>query len=322
MNLIKQKKSNKRVVIATSVIDNGINIEDNDLRYIAILSSEKDQFLQMLGRKRIKNKSQKIELYIYSKSLDDLYIRLVKIRGILKAIDYYEDNKFNKDFRANFDRDYYNKEDELGKSIRKIFYTDIYGNFTYNKMALYNLKHDEHFLASMIYMMIPDIEQDDKEEDKDQDNKKQEEFRNINNLFKNKILYKNIYKKDPEAYIKEVLSWLGKNDSFNIENYLEYAEQENNLKELMNFIEEMVDKPINKKEQEKFSLDFKNKCVKVYGIRKGKDNKPIDRDGRSYGISTINNTLEGHDLPYTLYSSNGSWELKKINKLEDIDNEK
>ncbi len=43
-------------------MDNGISLEDEYLRNIVIMADTKETFIQMLGRKRIKNKDRKSTL--------------------------------------------------------------------------------------------------------------------------------------------------------------------------------------------------------------------------------------------------------------------
>lgn len=54
----------QRVLIATKVLDNGINLKDPSLRHIVIEAYEKTTFLQMLGRKRQIDTHESIHLYL------------------------------------------------------------------------------------------------------------------------------------------------------------------------------------------------------------------------------------------------------------------
>ncbi len=53
---------NHRILIATSALDNGISIQDRELRNLIILADTEEDFVQMLGRKR--KDGQKVVLYI------------------------------------------------------------------------------------------------------------------------------------------------------------------------------------------------------------------------------------------------------------------
>ena len=50
--IVVNEKSNKQYLIATSVLDNGINLKDCQLRNIILMADTETEFIQMLGRKR------------------------------------------------------------------------------------------------------------------------------------------------------------------------------------------------------------------------------------------------------------------------------
>lgn len=66
--IVKEKRS-KKILITTSVMDNGISLEDEYLRNIVIMADTKETFIQMLGRKRIKNNNEKLNLYILKRDI-------------------------------------------------------------------------------------------------------------------------------------------------------------------------------------------------------------------------------------------------------------
>lgn len=60
--IAKKQQLNHRILIATSALDNGISIQDRELRNLIILADTEEDFIQMLGRKR--KDEQKVTLYI------------------------------------------------------------------------------------------------------------------------------------------------------------------------------------------------------------------------------------------------------------------
>lgn len=58
------EKYEQRVLIATSVMDNGISIKDFDLRKFIIMAVTQEQFIQMLGRKRMISDTEKLKVYL------------------------------------------------------------------------------------------------------------------------------------------------------------------------------------------------------------------------------------------------------------------
>lgn len=56
--------TNYRVIVTTSVLDNGINLKSEELLHVVIDTDNKVSFIQMLGRKRLVNENEKVNLYI------------------------------------------------------------------------------------------------------------------------------------------------------------------------------------------------------------------------------------------------------------------
>ncbi len=83
-SIVQQENFNSDVLIATAVIDNGINIKDLNLRNLVLMTSEKTEFLQMLGRKR-KASGEKITVYIQTLKEEVLKKR---IRKLAELIDF------------------------------------------------------------------------------------------------------------------------------------------------------------------------------------------------------------------------------------------
>lgn len=85
-----EKFINKRILIATSVMDNGISIIDEELRNIVIMYDTEDEFIQMLGRKR--SNGENLNLYICKRNKNHFRLRLQNIK---KKIDFYNKHKEN-----------------------------------------------------------------------------------------------------------------------------------------------------------------------------------------------------------------------------------
>lgn len=66
------------VLVSTSVLDNGISINDKKTRRIIILADMEDDFIQMLGRIRV-NTDDKVDLYICPRGIGDFASRLNRV---------------------------------------------------------------------------------------------------------------------------------------------------------------------------------------------------------------------------------------------------
>lgn len=80
--IVKNDKSSMRVLIATSVLDNGINLKDIELRNIIIMVDNEIEFIQMLGRKR--KDGIVFKLYLLKQSKDHFQKRLEQNRKKLE----------------------------------------------------------------------------------------------------------------------------------------------------------------------------------------------------------------------------------------------
>lgn len=82
-----------KVIIATSVIDNGVNLIDDDLCNVVISTLSRTQFLQMLGRKR--TDETLINLFIDAKSLPAVNgYKTLQINKMIEMIYEYRDSNF------------------------------------------------------------------------------------------------------------------------------------------------------------------------------------------------------------------------------------
>lgn len=87
--VVKKKYMDKKVVICTSVLDNGVSFHDERLRNVVILTDTEEEFIQMLGRKR--SDGQILNLYICKqdrKFFSDKLNYVKKTRVILTAYEY------------------------------------------------------------------------------------------------------------------------------------------------------------------------------------------------------------------------------------------
>lgn len=75
-------------MIATAVMDNGVSFHDTALRNMVIFADTKEEFIQMLGRKRTDGKT--INLYVCRRDREHFRKRFVAAKEILKIYEQYE----------------------------------------------------------------------------------------------------------------------------------------------------------------------------------------------------------------------------------------
>lgn len=79
----------RKVVIATSVMDNGISFHDKDLRNIVIMADNEETFIQMLGRKRIAKEGEPYRTKVFVCKRDKIHFER-RIRNLEKRMNIYK----------------------------------------------------------------------------------------------------------------------------------------------------------------------------------------------------------------------------------------
>lgn len=99
--IIKREKFETEVLITTKVLDNGINIIDEQLKNIVIMTTEKTEFLQMLGRKRCGH-NENFKLYVCARKTQ--YFNALRNKMILPYVQYIKEIDINPNFsQSRFD---------------------------------------------------------------------------------------------------------------------------------------------------------------------------------------------------------------------------
>lgn len=192
--IVEDQKTSAKILIATSVLDNGINIKDIDLRNVIIIADTKTEFIQMLGRKRKDNKQ--LKLYIYKHSKTHFIRRQWVNQKRLEIADKYYQNIYNHVF---------SKLDDV------IEQGTTFANVKENKM----------FMAQHVYLMQSIVNNTLSFDDIGAS------FTSINGiLYLNVLSFRNMenlrsYYQDiltkfdydgEDAFIKEQLRWIGKTE--------------------------------------------------------------------------------------------------------------
>ena len=149
--IIENETFRPKVLIATSVIDNGINIKNDNIKEekdkvlnIVVDATNRTQFLQMIGRVRA-SENDTINLYVKDYSIDDLKNIVKQDAATLTTIlynDFLETEKKQTLFDKKLFR-YVNDED---------------GTFSdYNDCAVYQLINDISCLLNIIRNNEPDF---------------------------------------------------------------------------------------------------------------------------------------------------------------------
>lgn len=179
--IITNEKATNQIIIATSVLDNGINLKDDKLRNVILMADTETEFIQMLGRKR---KDQKrLKLYIYPNDRKYFENRLNAVKKKLKIaknyVKYLEDCKER--YRNEYNEDMAIKHLHI-KTMRKI---------SDNNISIEDAKSLFNVYGGILYLNLL-------------------AYQNIDNLY---FYYKKVIEQFDEygedAFVKIQLGWLG-----------------------------------------------------------------------------------------------------------------
>ena len=87
----RTERFNKRVLVTTSVLDNGVNFRDPQLKHVVIDSVDPIQTRQMLGRKRVEE-SETVHVYILQKTVKDIKKICDSLENDYKMLQHYREN--------------------------------------------------------------------------------------------------------------------------------------------------------------------------------------------------------------------------------------
>lgn len=237
--IVETQKQSAPILIATSVLDNGINIKDIELRNIFIIADTETEFIQMLGRKRRDGK--RVKLYIYKQTKEHFRKRKRLYEKRQKIADEYY-----KAFRNLMDKSSTSGDIDNLKLLEKRFIVSqhriLLHKLMNNKISFEDVK--SMFLAIEGVLHLNPLS-----------------MQNIENLnaFYGKILSEFEAYGD-NAFLRQQLRWLNKTDE-EIERIISEADlslfersQDNVIKKLR----EICGKAIEEKEFVKLKEDMRN----------------------------------------------------------------
>lgn len=108
-NIQKSSTFSHRVLCTTTVLDNGVNIIDSQVKHIVIDMIDIDTVIQCIGRKRVQSPDDRITLYIADKGYHSIQTCYNKVCKDLEQAIYLRDNG-EAAFRKRFRKQIYNKQ--------------------------------------------------------------------------------------------------------------------------------------------------------------------------------------------------------------------
>lgn len=130
-SITRKSKFDCRVLITTKTLDNGVNLHDELLTNIVIDASNETDFIQMLGRKRVKYENpQKVSLYIPAKSKSSFNGRLQRAKMKNEKVKEFKKNP--EQAQAWFKERYYSDIERAGREIGGLFFQNPKGEYQIN----------------------------------------------------------------------------------------------------------------------------------------------------------------------------------------------
>lgn len=260
--VIEKNIFKSKVIISTSVMDNGINIEDPELRNMIVIADNETEFIQMLGRKR--GDGQKLKLYIVQQPKDYFAKRLRLVQKRLKIADGYKQwiyEKLKKYLTPEYVEYYQKKYPEMWQqNIQQ-------GNLLNKPMDyLQEINSQEYLLVVQKHILIMQKIATKKITFEDVSSLflvfngmlclnllSMKNFDNLN-LHYQKIL-EHFECEGKDAFVREQLAWLGKTpeEMDEIIKDSKITKEEKNYSFVMEKLQEIVD--VSKEEKE--AIDFK-----------------------------------------------------------------
>ncbi|MGG3987471.1 DEAD/DEAH box helicase family protein [Bacillus smithii] len=153
-NMLKNERFDELILITTTAMDSGVNINDEDLKHIVCDVKDIGTLIQCIGRKRLQHKKDKIYLYIKTinnKQLGGIETQIKKKKEMAQFLmnhsvkEYIEKYKRQLDYSQIVYDDIVNDSDKSTKKVNDLMYfkslIDLneiqliknYGNFGYCK---------------------------------------------------------------------------------------------------------------------------------------------------------------------------------------------
>lgn len=226
-SIVKEEKQTADILISTSVLDNGINIDDESLRNLIIMADNETEFIQMLGRRRRGQEEVTVYAFLYDK-------------GHFRNRYFLNNNRksIGHDFMANT----LAKLDicaSKGQFVSQLNEQEIIAAVQHSRYLINNIfsiydriKYTHLSYQGMLYLNPLSVRNLD----------------NLNNFYSNMI--EQFESGDEDAFAKEIIRWLNLEEQFDLE-YAKLERYEKSRKCVINLFEANVNKPLPKKEYER-----------------------------------------------------------------------
>ena len=310
MEVAKTSQINKKIVIATSVMDNGVSFHDDKLLNIVIMADNKETFVQMFGRKRFSQSilTENVNLYIYKRNQNYFRKRKEELNKKKKVYDEYV-----KALTVNFQVFYPDAWENTNGSIRPYHFVKYNwrANPCVQQKILYAAFHNElvrQSVESFCYIVNGVLAINSFS------------MARIRNLI---YYYNNMEKKlqvDENAFLKEQMSWLNISEE-DVEIIIEESNKsmdERYRDDLRKSIESMLiedEVELTKDKNKEWKRKYKNQLI--YFLEKANVKisviQSISKGERTISKDNFNICMESADLEFEMSKKARNFLIKRKN---------
>lgn len=277
---------NIKVLISTSVLDNGINLRDID--NIVVSSMEKIKCLQMAGRARLDGKHVKKTLFIKRFNMDYVKRRIDDFEEQRDAyymydLAYYDTATLRNDINGyDFLEKYYNRNSRDWENAKHWFGRTVTepGKLYFNEIAR-SLAERMISKYKVIY------------------NEMENEYSVAENISSEKERKRSV----GQSYLEYQLSWFGK--TYSLDDDVTFAGMEKTKKDFLDFLESYAERGEMLKGESRnlFQKDFINLFDTAF--------YKSDQNSRDYGANKMNKLLEKMKIGYKIDGNpqKGPWKV-------------
>ena len=140
---LNEQRFDEKVAIATSVIDAGVNLWDNQLKNIVYCGSSLISLRQFLGRKRYSGEGT-VNLYVWCPSKEDAQRASHEAEALHNALEEMDSNY------QGFIEHHVLSPREHRDDMRRFVFVDTTGKLRVNPLAKVKLKNEREFFANLL----------------------------------------------------------------------------------------------------------------------------------------------------------------------------